>query len=156
MSSFEIRVVPGQPLAVLDQIAQVAVQTGPFDAEAVRQHLATRRNVLCCLAYVDGEPVGFKVGHEERPRYFESWIGGVAPAHRRQGMARALMQAQHQWCAENGYRIVSTVTEGSNHPMLIANLQAGFDVCGTFLDRGQILKVILQKRLAGPGAETGG
>lgn len=29
----------------------------------------------------------------------------------------------------------------------IANLQAGFEVCGTFLDRRKILKVILQKHL---------
>jgi hypothetical protein len=59
------------------------------------------------------------------------------------------MEAQHQWCRDHGYRIVSTVTEGGNAPMLIANLQAGFEVCGTFFDRRKILKVILQRQLDG-------
>lgn len=31
--------------------------------------------------------------------------------------------------------------------MLIANLEAGFEVVGTFLDRRKIVKVMLQKHL---------
>ena len=57
------------------------------------------------------------------------------------------MEQQHAWCRAHGFRIVSTTTEGSNQPMLIANLRAGFEVCGTFWDRRKILKVILQKPL---------
>ena len=142
-----IRLVEGFPEDALSSLGPLAAKTGSWNEAQVRRQLSSRHSVLSCLAFVGDELVGYKIGYEERPFYFESWIGAVAPEHRRQGIARDLMEAQHQWCREHGYRIVSTVTEGGNAPMLIANLRAGFEVCGTFFDRGKILKVILQRRL---------
>ena len=143
----EFHLVEGFPHGQWPAIAALAGSTGGFNEAFFRQQLVGRQKILSCLATADGELVGYKIGFEERPSYFESWIGAVAPEARRQGIAAALMERQHRWCREQGFKIVSTITEGNNQPMLIANLRAGFEVCGTFLDRRKILKVILQLHL---------
>ena len=91
--------------------------------------------------------IGYKIGFKNKPGYFESWIGGVDPNYRRKGVASALIKAQHDCCRDAGFMIVSTINEGNNRAMLIANLRSGFEICGTFLDRRSILKVMLQKFL---------
>lgn len=139
--------VEGVPADGWQVVGALSQRIAGFDAAALAEQLVGRRRLMSCLAWIDGELAGYKIGFEERPRYFESWQGGVAPEHRRRGVASALMDAQHAWCREQGFMIVSTITEGSNRPMLIANLRAGFEVCGTFLDRRKIVKVILQKHL---------
>lgn len=143
----EIRLVEGFPETEFPLLAALAAGLGSFDEGAWRIQLTGRPKVLTCLAWVDGTLAGYKIGFQDRPFYFESWAGGVAAGFRRRGLATALMEAQHRRCREHGFRIVSTVTEGSNQPMLIANLRSGFEVCGTFLDRRKVLKVMLQKHL---------
>lgn len=143
----DIRLIEGFPEAEWTAIAELAGRMGDFNEAFFRKQLVGKQGILTCLATLDGKAVGYKIGYEERPGYFESWLGAVAPEARRQGIAAALMERQHSWCRAQGYKIVSTVTEGNNRPMLIANLQAGFEVCGTFLDRRKILKVIMQRHL---------
>ena len=143
----ELQLVEGFPERELPQIAALASSTGGFDEAALRAHLEGRKAIVTCVARSGGALAGYKIGYQDRPFYFESWIGAVAPEFRRQGTAAALMELQHQWCREHGFRIVSTITEGNNRPMLIANLKAGFEICGTFLDRRKVLKVVLQKHL---------
>lgn len=150
----ELHLVEGFPEQALAAIAAAARRCGGFDEASFRQSLEGRRKILSCLAWAGDAIVGYKIGFEERPRYFESWVGGVLPEHRRSGLASVLMEAQHRWCREQGFLWVTTITEGSNQPMLIVNLRAGFEVCGSFLDRRKILKVILQKPL-GEGRPEG-
>lgn len=147
MHDCTIRLVEGFPDAELSAIAALAGRIDGADEAWLRHHLEGRRRILTCLAEVDGVLAGYKIGYEDRIGYFESWIGAVAPEYRRRGIARALMERQHRWCEAQGFRIVSTTTMGNNRAMLIANLQAGFEVCGTFLDRGKILKVVMQRGL---------
>jgi len=145
--SYQVVLVEGYPAGQLGDIARLAASIDRFDLPAFEQQLRHREVVLNCFAYVDGELVGYKIGFGDRPGYFESWVGAVAQEHRCKGLATALMAAQHEWCAKAGFAIVSTVTTGDNRAMLIANLKAGFEICGTFWDRRKILKVILQKSL---------
>ena len=145
--NYQVVLVEGYPAEQLGDIARLAAGIDRFDLPTFEQQLRHRDGILNCLAYVDGVLVGYKIGFRERPGYFESWVGAVAPEHRGKGIATALMKAQHEWCAKSGFAIVSTVTTGDNRAMLIANLKAGFEVCGTFWDRHKILKVILQKSL---------
>ena len=91
--------------------------------------------------------IGYKIGYQIRDDYFESWVGGVIPAYRRQGIAKHLIEQQHRWCTEQGFSYINTLTSGDNQAMLIANLNAGYQVVGTYHDRNQTLKVILQKTL---------
>ncbi len=143
----EIRMVEGFPERELAAIAALAGRLGAFNEAHFRRQLERRHQILSCLALRGDELVGYKIGYEERPAYFESWVGGVSPDSRRSGIAADLMAHQHRWCAEHGFKLVTTITEGSNHAMLILNLRSGFDVVGTFLDRRKVLKVMLQKHL---------
>jgi len=45
------------------------------------------------------------------------------------------MTAQHSWACDRGYRSVETRTRASNNPMIILNLQSGFQIAGFEVDR---------------------
>jgi predicted GNAT superfamily acetyltransferase len=63
------------------------------------------------VATVGERVVGFKMGYERKSTAYHSWLGGVDPEFRRQGIARGLMKLQHQWCAESGYKSIRTQTK---------------------------------------------
>lgn len=86
----------------------------------------------------DGRLLGFKLGYRQAPDLFYSWLGGVHPAARRQGIAQRLMAAQHGWARAQGYRAVETRTRTANNPMIIVNLQAGFRIVALEVDRAGI------------------
>ena len=107
----------------------------------------SRRRLLLCLALHNGDLVGFKVGFEAQPRTFESWRGGVHEDARRNGVARELMRMQHVWCQEKGFQVIKTTTSSDNVPMLIVNLQSGFEIVGSFVNRHKRLKILQEKWL---------
>lgn len=93
--------------------------------------------------------VAFKFGYGiGRTRYL-SWLGGVAPAFRRQGLAKAMLVRQQAWAAQRGYTVLETRTDKDNAAMLSLNLAAGFEIVGS-LTRETSPRVILQKRLRTP------
>ena len=130
---------PGQPESAA---AEVAEQLGI----AVNGH----RWIHLCTASIDGKLVGFKVGRSNDPRTFESWVGGVLPKARKQGIASQLARLQEAWCRANGFQFIQTETAHDNPAMLTVNLKEGFCIMGTDLDRGTNLKVVLQKALNDP------
>lgn len=106
-----------------------------------------RSGCLLQLALVDGRVVGYKLGYRRNPEVFYSWLGGVAPDYRGQGIARALLQRQHAWCRSVGYRRVRTDTTNAFKSMLLLNLREGFDVIGTFHDAERGLTIMLEREL---------
>ena len=110
-----------------------------FSEEKIRDRLNTRENPLILVAYgpidlsesrekdIPIVPVGFKVGYEEAQRVFYSWIGGVLPSHRSLGIARALMNHQHQALSAMGYQEVRTKTCHRFESMLRLNIKFGFE-----------------------------
>ena len=91
--------------------------------------------------------IGYKIGFQERPQYFESWRGGVLAEYRGRKIAQELLKKQHEWCKKQGFSIINTTTNSQNIPMLIVNLRGGFEIVGTFLNHRKIMKVMLEKRL---------
>ena len=51
---------------------------------------------LILIAKLEGKLSGFKVGYE-RDGNFYSWMGGVLPAYRKRGVAKALAKYQEDW-----------------------------------------------------------
>jgi len=98
----------------------------------------------------DGQLIGFKFGYAIGKTRYLSWLGGVASSHRRQGIARALLQRQHAWAAQRGFGMIETGTTSTNAAMLTLNLAAGFEVIGSYA-RDATPRVVLQKRLLPPG-----
>ncbi len=154
MSSVEYRSHEGMPtddvIAELVAVSQAVFGPG-MDAAEFKRGLQGKEHIYTLLAHLDGQVVGYKLGYMQRSYYFESWRGGVVESARRRGIATELQRRQHVWCKEQGFRILTTTTDGNNAPMLILNLQHGYAVVGSFLDRGKHLKVILQKRIDGEG-----
>ncbi len=102
---------------------------------------------ITLVAYVDGIPVGFKVGYE-RAGYFYSWMGAILPKYRRLGLARQLAERQEIWAKEKGYPHVTFKTRNRLKPMLIFALNRGFDIIEIQpKDSIEEHRIILRKKL---------
>lgn len=99
------------------------------------------------IAYVDDQPVGFKIGYERSQSEFYSWLGAVLPEFRGLGIASDLMQAQHDWCRVQGYKKILTKTQNRFQAMLILNIKNGFEIVSTDPTDIDGLKILLEKKL---------
>ncbi len=98
---------------------------GHFSKEAPKKN-----NLLALLSTSNNQLVAYKVGYEIDSETFYSWVGGVHPQYRQQGLAKKLMQYQHQVLKEKGYKKVRTKTRMGFRAMLVLNIKAGFDISG--------------------------
>jgi ribosomal protein S18 acetylase RimI-like enzyme len=101
-------------------------------------------------AAIDGKKVvGYKIGKALNREQFYSWLGGVDADYRNQGIASKLMEQQHLYITESGYKAVQTHTKNKWRSMLILNIKHGFDIIGTYTDNEGEPKIILEKKLVG-------
>ena len=150
MSAIDFKCFEGQPRGeVLEGLAEINEAIFGFgETAAVLAGLfEDKKQVLICMAYQDGNPVGYKFGYQVGPMCFESDRGGVLESARRQGIAQTLMEMQHDWCRAHDFKVVKTITNSDNRSMLILNLKAGFEIVGTFVNRNKRLKVVQEKWL---------
>lgn len=119
-----------------------------FDPDYLARRLPTLVDPVLHVSHGDdGAVLGFKIGYRRGPGLLYSWLGGVVPEARGQGIAARLMQAQHEWAAAQGYHSVETRTRASNNRMIIVNLKAGFHIAGVESDEAGHLVVIQRRRL---------
>jgi GNAT superfamily N-acetyltransferase len=114
--------------AQADALTQLCARVfAQFDAGRLRARLAMQRGWMLVQAETETQrPVAFKLGYEQTDESFYSWLGGVDPDWRGQGLAQRLMHAQHDWAARAGYRSVTTRTQIGNDRMAAINRAAGF------------------------------
>ncbi len=105
-----------------------------------------RTPLVIQLAIDNGYVAGCKLGYEQSPDTFYSWLGCVDPAYQKQGIGAELMRQQHNWCLQNGYRTVQTRTYNQWRAMLVLNIRAGFDIVGTVQGK-RGLTIVLEKQL---------
>ncbi len=115
--------------------------------EDLQQDAAEKPGLMVLLAWESDDCVGVKMGYRRNESTFYSWLGGVLPEARGQGVARRLMQAQHEWAAAQGYRYVTTETYNRYRGMLVLNVRTGFDVVGTQTDTKGETKIMLRRAL---------
>lgn len=84
-----------------------------------------------------GQLTGFKAGYAAAYDRYYSWLGAVHPDFQRQGVARSLMQYQHDWLAVSRFAMVSTHVAQSNNAMIAANLEFGLQKAGMFSKKGE-------------------
>ena len=88
-----------------------------------------RAGLLILIAYVNDEPVGFKIGYRFDAHTFYSAKGGVLPAFRRRGIARELLYVMIEHVRSQGYQRFLFDTFPNKHPgMTIMALEEGFRV----------------------------
>jgi ribosomal protein S18 acetylase RimI-like enzyme len=134
-----------QTLIELDQ----AIFDIPFNSEELKNILTANKDIIILIiARLDDEAVGFKIGHHLKNKTFYSMSGGVTLAHRQMGIARALMERQHELLRQRGYELVRTNTRNKFKDMLIFNLSFGFDIIGVSQStQAQELSIILECQL---------
>ena len=124
--TFEIKESNIETVVALSQ--QIAEFIDPHGAEEYYRRL-TNIPHLILVAFVQNEPVGFKVGYE-REGSFYSWMGGILQGFRQMGIARALAEEQEAWAKKRGYTTITFKTRNSHKGMLIFALKNGFDIIG--------------------------
>lgn len=127
-------------------LAAIFSPATPAEQAAELRYQQARGPVQVWLAETDGQLVGCKLGYERKPGHYYSWLGGVEAAFQGQGIATKLMDQQHTWCRQQGYRRIRTQTYNRWRAMLLLNLRHGFAIVGT-LQGAHGLVIVLEKEL---------
>ncbi len=134
--NLEIKEFSGLTDSVLSLLVELEekIFEKPLSRELIERELQTRPNLCILIGYLEGEPCGYKIGFEYHSdhEYFYSWNGGVVGEHRRKGIARALMERQHEWAEAKGFKYIRTQTKNKYRSMLLLNIEYGFDVTGVY------------------------
>ena len=81
--------------------------------------------------------IGYKAGYASAFDRYYSWLGAVDPEFQRQGIARRLMQTQHDWLTASRFTLLETQVARTNKAMLELNLSSGFQISGEFSKKGE-------------------
>ena len=82
---------------------------------------------LTLIANMNDMPVGFKIGYDRyKDGSFYSWMGGVIPKFRRNGVARQLANCQESWAKDNSYSYIQMKTRKKHKSMIKFLLKRGF------------------------------
>ncbi|MBY6036863.1 GNAT family N-acetyltransferase [Fictibacillus nanhaiensis] len=117
------------------------------ESDKLVEQMESKSHLMVNVALVDNKVVGYKIGYAIDRNTFYSWLGGVDPHYRGNGIALKLMEKQHQYLKENGYRIVKTKSMNKWRGMLILNLKSGFTIIRTYINKKGEHKIILEKKL---------
>ena len=118
---------------ILAQVPELNLQ---FD-EAAADALLAREGTLF-IAEMEGEVAGFKAGYDRyQDGSYYSWLGGVVPVFRKQGVAQSLLEQQEAWVLEAGYRGIYVKTRNRFVGMRMFLAKNGYDVVGIELPEGE-------------------
>ena len=94
-------------------------------------------DVTVFTMFYDDSLLGYKAGYASAFDRYYSWLGAVDPEFQRQGIARRLMQAQHDWLSASRFTLLETQVAQANKAMLELNLSGGFQISGEFSKKGE-------------------
>lgn len=117
----------------IDDILFINQQIPEFDGRTTKDKLESRladKPHLILIAKLKGELVGYKVGYQLSSDKFYSWLGGVIPDYRNQGIATALRQYQEQWVQESGYNAIAVKSMNRYPNMLHLLISSGYQIIG--------------------------
>lgn len=117
------------------------------DSNALLEKIKSKPKVLLNVALDQSTVVGYKIGYELDSHKYYSWYGAVHEDYRGKGIASRLLEQQHRFLVESGYKLVQTKTRNKWRSMLVLNIKNGFDVLETFTDDEGIHRIVLEKKL---------
>ncbi len=96
--------------------------------EAWHQRMA--HDPLVLIATSGLKLVGFKAGYDRRRDgdMYYSWLGGVLPDFRGNGVATALQHNMERWCLDRGYSKLQFKTRNRHRNMIHFGIRHGFDL----------------------------
>lgn len=116
--------------------------------EFFKDRMRTKKDLVTTLCYHEETLIGFKIGYRYDDNTLYSWVGGVLPKCRRQGVAQQLLMLQHTWALKQGYQKIRTKSMNRFKPMIILNLQNGFDIKKVYTNEHGQTKIIFEKLLS--------
>jgi GNAT superfamily N-acetyltransferase len=132
--------------SLIDQLVMLFSDQSRTELLSDLTYQQERTGLQLVLAIENERVVGCKLGYERKPGHFYSWLGGVHPDYRGQGIASQLMRQQHDWCRQHNYHTIRTQTYNQWRSMLILNLRFGFDIIGT-VQGTHGLTIVLEKKV---------
>ena len=116
-------------------------------ADFFKDRITSKEEVVSLIAYQNEIPVGFKIGYRYNENTFYSWVGGVLPKYRKQGIAKQLAETQEIVVKEKGYTKLRTKSMNRFKPMLILNLKNGFDIVQVYTNEKGQQKIVFEKEV---------
>jgi GNAT superfamily N-acetyltransferase len=127
-SNFTFIIRESSPAEFLRVHERIPEFPGKASLEFYTERLKHRLH-LGLVAEKDGELLGFKVGYQsDTPDTFYSWMGGVRPEFRKQGIADALAEYQENWAKEKGFKAIYFKTRNRFPAMITFGLSRGFKI----------------------------
>ena len=148
-NDIDIKTIEGIPPEQDRQIL-TSLYTAIFeDAETVffMDRLISKEHLCSLIAFQNNKPVGFKIGYRYNETTYYSWVGGVLPDYRKQGIAKKLAHKQELWAKENHYIKLRTKSMNTFKPMMILNLKNGFNIVSVYTNDSDQTKVVFEKAL---------
>ncbi|MEJ6476225.1 GNAT family N-acetyltransferase [Pseudoalteromonas piscicida] len=99
----------------------------PRKREEVEYKLRDKQHLLL-VAYAQGKPVGYKLGHELPNNEFYSWLGAVIPEYRGKGIAKQLLVMQETWCQTQGYSAIRVKSRNWFKNMLLMLISRDYQI----------------------------
>ncbi|KZY44975.1 hypothetical protein A3733_14555 [Pseudoalteromonas shioyasakiensis] len=135
--------------ASLEELLLVDSQIPEFDGRNTLSKLQAKCadvEHLALVAYIDNEPVAYKLGYALDSNTFYSWLGAVVPKCRGNGIAQALLNAQETWVQEHNYRAIKVKSMNCFPAMLSMLIKNSYAIVG-YEDRGcpQASKILFSK-----------
>ncbi|WP_200976243.1 GNAT family N-acetyltransferase [Echinicola sp. 20G] len=96
-----------------------------YGGDVYAERLQGKANLVLVAEYAS-KLVGFKVGYAIEEGTFYSWMGGVLPAFRRNGIAGVLADVQADWAKKSGYKKLFFKTRNRHKEMIRFGLKRGF------------------------------
>lgn len=141
----KIEILEQEQAVNLELLVEMANQIfEDFDPAYIENRLPHMVQPVLLVARDEAGPIGFKLGYREMDSFY-SWLGGIDPRARRQGLGSRLMHAQHEHLRALGYQSITTRTRAANRPMIILNLKCGFEIVG-FEINGAGFAVVNQRK----------
>ena len=118
----------------IDDVVLIDSQIPEFaNGEPIKSKLEKRLHQtkhLILIARVNGELAGYKMGYELSSSTFYSWLGGVTPMFRRNGVATELRMFQELWAKEAGYCEIAVKSMNRFPAMLNLLISSGYTIYG--------------------------
>ena len=115
--------------------------------DSLKWRLERMPDVSVFVTEADSRWIGFKAGYAIAQDRYYSWLGGVDPEFRKQGIAKEMMRSQHNWLLSSRFQLLETHVEQDNEAMVRLNINNGLSVTGLFMKSGKPY-FVMQKRLA--------
>ncbi|MDN3679282.1 GNAT family N-acetyltransferase [Vibrio tapetis subsp. quintayensis] len=120
-------------VGTIDDVVVIDHQIPEFDGRTTSERLTSRLKQtrdLILVAKVDDVPVAYKIGYSLSDSEFYSWLGGVIPRFRQQGIATMLRKRQEEWAYQAGYSSISVKSMNRYPAMLQLLISSGYQING--------------------------